>query len=203
MNQKAFIFDMDGVIIDSETWWDKLYFQEAGHSLGRTIGVVFEEEKKTNPSLSWDKFYAHLDAKAKIIYARAPVTPGIDKLIAKLKKNSYGLGLVSGSPQSWIDVVTKRLAAPINLSISLQDRTDLRPKPAPDGYAEAMKKLKVKPENTLILEDTDMGITSAKSAGAKVICLTQFHPQNYHPQGADWYVKDIKELLVYLDSIQL
>jgi HAD superfamily hydrolase (TIGR01509 family) len=203
MNQKAFIFDMDGVIIDSETWWDKLYFKDEGHSLGRTIGVVFEEEKKTNPGLSWDKFYAHLDAKAKIIYAQAPIAPGIDALIAKLKKDGYSLGLVSGSPQSWIDVVMKRFASPIDLSISLQDRTDLQPKPAPDGYAEAMKKLKVKPENTLILEDTNMGIVSAKSAGTKVICLTQFHPKNYHPQGAGWYVKNIKELLVYLDSIQL
>ena len=41
-----------------------------------------------------------------------------------------------------------------------------------------------------------MGLDSAKATGAYVVCLTQHHPKNYHPVGADLYVKNIKELMV-------
>ena len=85
----------------------------------------------------------------------------------------------------------------------VHDRPEIKPNPAPDGYLKAMKQLEVKPENTMILEDSQLGIDSAKAAGAFAICLTELHPQNYHPAGADLYVKNIPELLTYLDSVEV
>ncbi|MBU2052022.1 HAD family phosphatase [Patescibacteria group bacterium] len=202
-DNKAFIFDLDGVIIDSETWWDRLHFKKEGHSLGQTISSAFAEAKLTNPGLSWEKYLAKLNRVAKTIYHQAPLAPGINELLKFLIKHDYRLGLVSGSTQKWIDYVRQRLLWPIANTISLEDRQDLKPKPSPDGYLTMIKTLKVKPENTLILEDTDMGIKSAKAAGALTICLTRFHPQNYRPEGADLYVKSLKELLIYLNPIKL
>lgn len=203
MQPRAFIFDLDGVLIDSENWWDKLYFKKAGHSLGQTIGSAFNQAKKTDPGLSWDEYFTELNRLAKTIYGRAPLAPGINRLINYLLSHRYRLALVSGSTQKWINEVISRLRQPINLTLSLQDRPELKPKPDPDGYLEAMHRLRVSPKNTTILEDTDMGIKSGKAAGAKVVCLTLFHPQNYRPAGADLYVKNIAELLVYLDSVKI
>jgi|SRR3989338_716946 len=188
MTNKAFIFDLDGVMIDSETWW-------GGQSLGQTINSHYQQLKKTQPKLLWDKYFLKLNQKAKIIYNQAPLTPNINDLIQKLIKDNYRLALVSGSTQQWINYVVMRLKFPIKLTLSLQDRQDLQPKPAPDGYLEAMKKLGVKPKNAIILEDSQMGLDSAKATGAYVVCLTQHHPKNYHPLGADLYVKSLAELL--------
>ncbi len=201
---KAFIFDMDGVIIDSETWWDKLWFyQLKTPSIGSSIRSNYEDFKKLNPRLTWQEFFAQMNQLAKTVYRQAPLTPGINQLLGKLIENKYKIGLVSGSTSDWVGYVLERLEYPIPVTISLHDHPKLRTKPAPDGYVEAMKRLRVKPENTIILEDSDMGIASAKASGAFVICLTEHHPQDYHPEGADLYVKDLRELLAQLDSIQL
>lgn len=91
-----------------------------------------------------------------------------------------------------------RLKQPITVTISLHEHPGFRPKPAPDGYLAVMKQLQVKPENTIILEDSQLGIDSARAAGTFVICTTEFHPPNYHPAGADLYVANLAELLQQL-----
>lgn len=203
MTNKAFIFDMDGVIINSETGWDKIEEALPCHSLGQSINSGFINARKIDPSLSWKNYFNQLNRHAKKIYAQAALAKNIDKLIDRLINNRYRLGLVSGSTSKWVGTVMARLKQPIPLRISLHEHPELKPKPAPDGYLEAMRQLQVKPKNTIILEDSQLGIDSAKAAGAYTICLTEHHPKNYHPTGADLYVKNLKELLVYLDSIQL
>ena len=200
---KAFIFDLDGVIIDSENGWDKYEGSLPGHSLGQSIKSSFHSARKLNPSLTWKDYFRQLNQWAQKIYQQTPITTGADDLLAKLIDQHYRLGLVSGSTAQWIAWVQQRLKHQILLTISLHERPDLKPKPAPDGYLAAIKQLEVKPGNTIILEDSQAGIDSAKSAGAFTICLTQHHPKNYHPAGADLYVKNIPELLTYLDSVEV
>ncbi len=201
MIKKAFVFDLDGVIINSENWWEKTH--QAGHSLGQSIDASYQAAKKADSRLTWKGYFSKLNAQAETIYRQAPITPNIDDLINKLITDHFRLAVVSGSTQKWIGYTLERLKQPIKTVISVHDRKDLKVKPAPDGYLEAMKLLQVKPEKTIILEDSNLGIKAGKAAGAFVICLTELHPKNYHPQGADLYVKNLKELLTQLDSIQI
>lgn len=203
MAKSAFIFDLDGVIIDSENWWDKIEGSLPGHNLGQSINSSFSAAKIINPKLTFNNYLDQLNRWAKEIYTQAPLAKNIDQLLTWLIKNQYKLAIVSGSTTAWIKTVLSRLHHPIPLIISLHDHPEYKPKPAPDGYLEAMKQLRVEPKNTLILEDSQLGIDSAKASGAFTICLTEHHPKNYSPPGADLYVKNIKELLVYLDSVQL
>jgi HAD superfamily hydrolase (TIGR01509 family) len=203
MKKKAFIFDMDGVMIDSETEWIKLFNFMSGHGLGQSIDSSYLEAKKAQPKLNKEAYLSQLNDQAQIIYRQAPLTPQIDDLIDKLVSKNFRLAIVSGSMGNWIARVNERLRRPIETTISVHDQPDLKVKPAPDGYLEAMRLLKVKPDETIILEDSNLGIKAGKAAGAFVICLTELHPKDYHPQGADLYVKNISELLAYLDSIQV
>lgn len=199
MADKAFIFDLDGVIIDSETWWDKLWVTKLklGPSMGHTINSEFQALKQHNPKLSWGQYFAKLNKIADKIYRQAPLTPNINQLLTRLVKDKYLLGLVSASTQQWINYVLKRLNYPLDITISLHDRPDLKPKPAPDAYLQAMQQLQVKPQNTIILEDSHYGVQSAKASGAYTICLTEHWPKNYSAPGADRYIKTLSELNLY------
>lgn len=145
---------------------------------------------------------AKMNRLAEKIYSQAALTPGVNQLLDQLVHDGYRLGLVSGSAPAWIQLVLKRLPQTFAAVLSLHDHPRCRSKPAPDGYLAVMKQLQVKPENAIILEDSQLGIDSAKAAGALVICTTEFHPKNYRPTGADLYVKNIQELLTKLDSVK-
>jgi len=73
--------------------------------------------------------------------------------------------LTSTSRGKWIKLALKKLNFKKNdfdYILSLNDRKDLRPKPYPDGYIETMKVLDTTPKSTIVLEDSNSGIKSAK-----------------------------------------
>ena len=64
---------------------------------------------------------------------------------------------------------------------------------------EAMKKLNSTPGKTIILEDSNKGIQSAKKSGALTVCLREHLRKNYLPQGADIYIDDLASLIKLLE----
>jgi beta-phosphoglucomutase-like phosphatase (HAD superfamily) len=111
-------------------------------------------------------------------------------------KLGFLIGIVSASPKEWMDVAINRISFKdgVKVKLSLFSRPDLRHKPAPDGYLEAINELKTTPEATIILEDSNMGIASAKAAGAYTIGLQQNLIAGYTQQGADTYAKNLEEV---------
>jgi HAD superfamily hydrolase (TIGR01509 family) len=208
--QKAFIFDMDGVIINSEPIWKeyekkflpKLFGQTLFKKLqsimrGRSINAVYEEALKLGLKLKKEVYDWEYEKTSKLVYNQAKLTPGIEDLIDELDNKGFKIAIVSSSNQSWIDLVLNRLSnqTKISYTVSVNDREYLKGKPAPDGYLDAMQKLKVTPQNTTILEDSQTGIDAAKASGAFTICLKTNLPEGYHPKGADLYVDGLGELL--------
>lgn len=118
-------------------------------------------------------------------------------LVKSLLNLDYHIGIVSGSPLSWITTVTKRLSFEddIELVISLYDRHDLGNKPEPDGYVEAMHALRSTPATTIILEDSNSGIAAAKSSGAYTIGLKQNLVDGYIQNGADDYAETMIDVI--------
>jgi len=213
---KAFIFDMDGVIIDSEAVWGK-YEQDflinlvgqkivdkiKDQLLGSTTYVIYDLVKKYGGTISKEKFLREYDNQAMKIYAMSTPTNDINKLLRKLSDLGFKIGLVTASHANWIDEVLKKIRNRdlFEYTLSLADRTDLQTKPAPDGYLEAMKVLGSTPEKTIILEDSNKGIAAAKASGAFTICLREHLANDYQSVGADMYIENLKTLLTFLDEI--
>src|SRR3989344_8421822 len=174
MENKAFIFDMDGVLVDSERAWGNeehlllrsMFGRDIAEKVGQTLGVsiqtTFEKAKSLGASMAYEKYIERYDEAALKILARAEITPRADILAGWLTENDYRIGLVSSSPRKWIDQVLARLpfADSFDHIESVFEHPELRPKPAPDGYIDACRELGTAPKNTVVLEDSNPGIAS-------------------------------------------
>ena len=214
-SQKAFIFDMDGVMINSEIIWKKIdpnflhsfFGHKIGNALvkkahGSDINSIYKWAEQLGFKGNKSAYVKAYDDLALTVYSKAVITPGLEELFDKLISLNFKLGLVSSSRQNWIDQVLKKIpqAFKFKVIISLNDSPNLKPKPHPDGYLLAIKKLSSTPESTIILEDSNPGIKSAKASGAKTICLLENQPSGYQPTGADIYIDTIKALTLKIES---
>lgn len=211
---KAFIFDMDGVIINSETVWEKyeeiflsgllgknIYEKIKGDLLGSTAKVIYGIAKQNGLVMKKDDFFKTYDRQAVSVYKESVLTKDIETLIEKLVSLEFNIGLVTSSRSLWIDQVIPRLKNRDSFKyiLSIGDRDDLESKPSPAGYIEAMKKLNSSPAKTIILEDSNKGIQSAKQSGALTICLREHILEGHTPQGADIYIDDLASLIKLLE----
>jgi beta-phosphoglucomutase-like phosphatase (HAD superfamily) len=214
---KAFIFDMDGVIIASEESWhqylDGIWSELIGAEtaavfrfpVGMTPNSIYSEAIKHGSKCTEETFYKKFDEIAEKVYKESPFTGGIDELGNFLLSREYKIGLVSSSPKAWIDTVLERLTFGNKISaiVSLNDRPELKPKPHPGGYFETIDQLGATSETTIILEDSNSGIQAAKAAGAFTIGLTAHLLPAYTQHGADIYannVEDIKQIVLDFDD---
>ena len=216
---KAFIFDMDGVIVDSESLWlryekqflpelfgEEIYAKMIDQILGNTISKIYEIACGYGCTMEKEKFVEIYDSYAKIVYKKANITPGIEALIDKLIAMNFRLALVSSSRQPYIDIVLARIPKvrkKFQYILSLND-AGMETKPSPEGYRKAMKILNATPNSTIILEDSERGVTAAKASGAFTICLKENIPNdNLIPQGADLYVENVKDLIEQIKTINI
>lgn len=187
---KAVIFDMDGVIIDSEPRHEQAFreiFAEMGY--GDRHGIDFPAYYGRTDRALWEDFIAlHHPSQSlqelstwkqqrflDIIRQEQPVFPSIPALIEKLSKE-YPLGLASGSLHPVIDVVLslRNLRPFFKTVVSIQDVP--RAKPFPDVFLHAAQLLDYSPGDCVALEDSAAGIEAALAAGMQVIAITNTLP---------------------------
>jgi HAD superfamily hydrolase (TIGR01509 family) len=211
---KAFIFDMDGVIIDSERTWalyeqsfyENLFGKEiaekVGHTIGMSLPVIYDVAATHGFSMQREEFYNLSHTKAKKIYAESKITEGVEDLIEKLKAMEFKIGLVSASPDLWIDLMFAKTNVRhlFDYVLSLHERENLHHKPHPDGYIAAMTYLQSAPETTIILEDSNRGIQSAKASGAFTIGFRQNLQKDYEQTGADIYADTLEEVVKIVEE---
>ena len=125
--------------------------------------------------------------------------PGIENMISQLKEKNYKLAIVSASPRKKLErTIPTDFLNKFNAIISGEDTED--GKPSPEPYLSAMKKLKVSPENTIVVENSPLGIKSAISAGAYCIAIATTLKREYLKE-ADKIVDNHKKLSNFLRLI--
>jgi HAD superfamily hydrolase (TIGR01509 family) len=177
---QALIFDMDGVIVDSELHWKSLegYFLRTlipgwtAADQGRIIGLSLDslyDLLSMEYGLRGDKeeFLKEYHAIAEGIYTtKVSLTPGFLKLLALLHEKEVPVALASSSPRSWIKLVLDRfdLAADFKVVVSAQE-VGGEGKPSPAIYLYTAHKLGVEPGGCVVIEDSRNGVLSARNAG--------------------------------------
>jgi HAD superfamily hydrolase (TIGR01509 family) len=187
---QAVIFDMDGVIIDSEPLHEQAFrdvFEEMGY--GRTHGVHFPDYYGRSDEALWQDFVDRhrpphpfeflMESKRRrlieLIRRDQPLFPGLPDLVARLATR-FPLALASGSPHPVIDEVLA-MGGLHRFFSAVVSVTDVgRPKPAPDVFLRAAELLRKQPAECCVIEDSAVGVTSARSAGMAVIAITNSLP---------------------------
>ena len=179
---EAVIFDMDGVLVDSEVYWAKSreeFAQDMGKvwtdddqrlAMGQsTIGWAKVMKERLQPEMTVDEII--IDMKKRVIAhyeERMPTRPGALEAV-KLASKHYRVGLASGSPTEIIKSVLSLTGLDQIFEIMIYGDDIPNGKPAPDIYIEAMKQLGVNPAVTIGIEDSANGIRALKAAGMYAI----------------------------------
>jgi HAD superfamily hydrolase (TIGR01509 family) len=189
---KAIIFDMDGLLVDSEPVWDKARSSmaaEAGKAWNKddhkaVMGVSTAEwvdymiqrlELTVSPQQVQDEIVQRM---LEMYRERIPYLPGAVEAVALAAQN-YPTALASGSHPSLIDVVTDDVHMAGKFQVILSADEVGVGKPSPDVYLETARRLGFPPEQCLCLEDSGNGILAGLRAGMKVIAVpdSRFAPK--------------------------
>ncbi|HUI05617.1 MAG TPA: HAD family phosphatase [Verrucomicrobiae bacterium] len=208
----AIVFDMDGVIVDSEPLHKKA-FEALFDELGRKHdhGIVFHEyygrsdkvllqdfiEKHKLPFELEDLTRRKLKYFVRYLRERQPVFKELHSLVPELARH-YKLAIASSNFHSVIDVVMEfsGLRPHFNVIVGYEDIRFT--KPDPEIYFTAAQRLGVRPSQCCVIEDAALGVQAAKMAGMTCIGLTTSLPPEQLQQ-ADFIAKnydDVRRLLL-------
>jgi mannitol-1-/sugar-/sorbitol-6-/2-deoxyglucose-6-phosphatase len=183
------IFDMDGLLIDSEPIWrvaeasvlaglgveltDADLLDSTGRELGEMVARWRDRIPRPGPSgQPSDAEIAHQITDLVVAYVKAEgqPMPGVCEAIELFERWGLRFAIASSSPRYLIDAVCERLGlAAIAVRCSAAD--EAKGKPAPDVYLAAARGLGVAPASCLAMEDSVAGIASAKAAGMRCIAV--------------------------------
>ena len=205
----AVIFDLDGVLLQTEELWD-----EVRETLARDRGARYDEEAQRAmmgmSSPEWSR-YMHEELglpeapeaiSALVVrellarYRRElPLIPGAVEAVERLARR-WPLGLASSSNRELIDAALELSGLDRLLRATVSSEEVARGKPSPDVYLEAARRLGVAPARCAAVEDSHSGISSARAAGMRVVAI----PNASYPPGeealaeADVVLPSLREL---------
>jgi HAD superfamily hydrolase (TIGR01509 family) len=187
---QAVIFDMDGVIVDSEARHERAFLdvvQEIG--FGDKLALRFADYIGRSDQVLWVDFVARhrppqtveqllvmkRDRMVELIRREQPLFDGLQELVEKLAPH-YALGLASGSERQVVQEVLEIEQLGRFFGAVVTDSEIPHGKPAPDIFLRTAELLKVPPEACCVIEDSKPGVAAGLAAGMEVIAITNTHP---------------------------
>ena len=213
---EAVIFDMDGVLIDSEPLW-KIAMEEVFHSLGstltkadfqKTVGLRIDEvvhfwNKHENWGVENEQDVEEaISAKMiELISKNASPLSGVIETLTYLKKLGIKIGLGTSSSSRLIQVVLSELNIKDFFDCTHSAETEAFGKPHPAVYLTVAKRLNVSPNNCLVIEDSFNGVIAGLAAKMKVVCIPEkTHVPNPRLSVADFHFSTMNEFLLEIQK---
>jgi HAD superfamily hydrolase (TIGR01509 family) len=206
----AFIFDMDGVLIDSENFYSEME-RENFRKLGLDIP---HEEHITYQGTATDEMWKKIKERHPLPYSvdelvemtndltipvfrsmeRIDPMPGVEELINRLFHKNIPLAVASSSFPEAIRIILEKTGLKKYFRVVVNSRMTGKSKPAPDIFLLAARELGIDPGKCIVIEDSTNGITAARSAG--MFCIAFNGPGSEHQDqtGADLIIKNFGEL---------
>jgi HAD superfamily hydrolase (TIGR01509 family) len=203
---EAVIFDMDGVIVESEK-----IKHEAGKRSLKKFGVedyskeVYQERIGLSAVEFWSSIRKQFGLEATVQELRKPwfeeyipllktlpLKDGVDDLVLKLKAKGIKVALASSSDRKQISIVIGKFKEDNFQAVMSGDDVE-KAKPDPEIFLKAAQKLNVQPEKCLVIEDSFHGVTAAKRAGMKCVAIATEYTKHMDLSHADYHINAHKE----------
>ncbi|MFC3787484.1 HAD family hydrolase [Paenibacillus sp. GCM10012307] len=216
---KAIIFDMDGVLIDSEP----IYFEIERSSFTHFGADVSEEEHHTFVGVTLESMWQQvLDKKPlgctleealsyhkgnvmRIMsgFERLEPMPNVERWLSWLKSQGIPLAVASSSPKALIELIMDKTGLGAYFDAFVTGEEVAHGKPAPDIFLHAAGLLGVDPASCLIIEDSRNGVRAAKSAGMRCVGFQNPGSGNQDLSQADEVVSSYEQLLSIRPSLPI
>jgi HAD superfamily hydrolase (TIGR01509 family) len=188
MTVAAVVFDLDGVLVDSEQVWDAAR-RDVVAEHGGTWKDSATRDMLGMSAPEWSRYVveelqvpltpeqvngAVVEAMLREYDERLPLLPGACEAVERMAER-WPLGLASSSNRPVIDLVLDRMGVAAKFAATVSSEEVGRGKPAPDVYVEAARRLGVDPRACAAVEDSENGIRSAHAAGMRVLAIPNPH----------------------------
>ena len=209
-NRKTLLFDMDGVLVDSEPQhyqgWE-MVFNRLGFSIpwdiykgciGSTLGNMFSfvEENTGHKLNDTDSLLAEYKENLEKILKEEGVRkiPAVKRLLPLFREKGYRMAVASSSPMKEILNTLEGAGITDCFELLFTGESVPRPKPAPDTFLKCAEKLGEKPENCIVIEDSRNGTLAARRAGMYCIGIRNPGSGDQDLSAADVIIKTFDEL---------
>ncbi len=202
---KAVLFDMDGVLVDSEEFICKAaieMFREKGLQVRPEDFIPFVgtgENRYIGGVAEKYNFPVDIEAVKKrtyeiydtIVRNKLKPLPGVKEFIATCRKRSLKIAVATSADEVKMIINLREIGLPVEtFDVTINGLQIERKKPFPDIYLKAAELLGVPPENCLVVEDAPSGIKAARAAGMKCLAvMSSFSEKELND--ADWIARDL------------
>ena len=190
---EAVVFDLDGVLVDSDHVWHEVR-EGLAHERGGRWSDQSEADMSGMSSTEWSRYLhdvvgisdppeainAEVVRRMRERYAALPLVDGAAEAVRRLGA-SFRLALASSSNRPLIDSVLSHSGLDAHFETTVSSEEVARGKPSPDVFLEAARRLGVHPDRCAAVEDSANGLRAAHAAGMRVIAL----PNRRYPPPAD------------------
>lgn len=185
---KAVIFDMDGVLVDSEPLWqeaEKLIFSQVGIQLTtsmcrETMGmrvdevVKYRHEKQPWPGKSLKDIESEiLDEMETLITLKGEAMEGVGYILNFFQRKNIRLALASSSYMRLINTVIKKLNLENSFEVTHSGEFEEKGKPDPAIYISTLNRLNLNANQVFAIEDSYNGLLAAKAANLKTVVMPE------------------------------
>ncbi|ASS65407.1 MULTISPECIES: HAD family hydrolase [unclassified Paenibacillus] len=216
---QAVLFDMDGVLVDSEPIYfeiERSSFVHFGASVDDEehhgyVGITLEtmwrrvlDKHRINASL--EEVLSHHKEKVLTTLARPDrleAMPDVERLLGFLQERQVPLAVASSSPRALIEIIMERTGLGKYFDVKVSGEEVDRGKPAPDIFLHAASLLNAEPASCLVIEDSRNGVQAAKSAGMRCIGYRNPGSGNQDLAMADVVITAYRELLDIRDTLPI
>ncbi|MFH0804994.1 MAG: HAD family phosphatase [Patescibacteria group bacterium] len=218
---RAVIFDMDGVIVDSEPLWERSTWEYLANKFGASFAHRHLRSSTVNTNIRGrTQRYINTFLKRRFGIADAPeqieadrlkillalfrrhlaLTPGTRKLLASLERHGYPIALASSSPRRVVNYVVRRFKIKRYFRITISGDDIRHSKPNPEVFRAAARQLGHPLRETTIIEDSVSGVQAAVRAGAKLVAIRKPYTPVRFLKRASFIARDLRQ--VTLKKIQ-
>lgn len=215
--KKAVIFDMDGLMIDSERVTFECY-QERLKDMNLTMDEEFYKTLLGKPIKGiYQRFYdvygndfpiqnviqdVHQLMAERFETEGVPVKKGLVELLHYLKDNNYKTIVATSSNRDRVDKILSQAKITEFFDDSICGDEVTKGKPNPEVFLKSCQKLGVNVDEAIVLEDSEAGIQASYDANIKVICIPDMkYPEKQYEEKTFKILKDLTEVTVYLKSL--